>query len=215
MHLLTHATKDIEVFEERNDVVVDAKITTQPTQRGEIVNPPRTKKHQFAEKVKAEKKVAAAKGKGKLKAGSDSDDDADVGEKKPVKKVVPAVVPKVSPARVKGKGKGKAPVVELASDSEIEFESGAESLLAEEDVSDDESEAVSTADEATKVRPSSSSSRLVVNVVLTSSLDPTEAQGARQGRGRLRAHRRRRSRLVLEARRASASSLYSRHDHRH
>ncbi|GAA5939099.1 hypothetical protein JCM3775_003183 [Rhodotorula graminis] len=147
VHLLTHATKDIEVFEERNDLVVDAVVETQQTQRGEIVNPPRTKKHQFAKKVKA----AAAKAKVKAKVKSDSDSDV-VGEKKPVKKVASAVEPKVSPARPKSKGKGKMAVVELASDSDIEFDSGAESSSAEEDASDDESEAVSTADEATKKR---------------------------------------------------------------
>lgn len=157
VHLLTHATKDIEVFEERNDVVVEAVVEAQQTQRGEIVNPPRSKKHQFAKKVKAEKKAAAAKGK--VKAKVDSDDDevllaaSDDNEKKPVKKAAAAAVPKVSPARAKGKGKGKAAIVELASDSEVEFESDAESSAAEEAMSDDESDAVSTADEATEVRP--------------------------------------------------------------
>ncbi|GAA6053725.1 hypothetical protein JCM3770_003185 [Rhodotorula araucariae] len=156
VHLLTHATKDVEVFEERNDLNVDEVIATQKTQRAEIVNPPRTKKYTFK---KAEKKVAKAKAKakkeeeeaaaessGEEEGGEEEGDAASSEDEKPAKK--PARGAKKAKAPAKGKGR-KAAVVDLASDSEVELDSSA-AESSEESVldSEEESEAESTADEA-------------------------------------------------------------------
>ncbi|BGP45700.1 hypothetical protein JCM10450v2_001530 [Rhodotorula kratochvilovae] len=158
VHLLTHATKDIEVFEERNDVNVDAVIAGQKT-RAEIINPQRTKRFTYK---KTEKKVAQAKAAAKKEESADEAsegedaDDAEAAsseeEVKPVKKPAQRAPAKKAPAK-KAPARGKkAAVIDLASDSEVELDSDAESSAESDADSEEESEAESTADEAPRAR---------------------------------------------------------------
>ncbi|KAK4333158.1 hypothetical protein RTBOTA2_001878 [Rhodotorula toruloides] len=130
VHLLTHATLDVPTFSERNDCDVEEVMKTQPTQRGEIVNPSRAKEGKWERKGKAPAKKAKKEESEAEAVGSDeeakSSDESDGEMLRQVKKAA-------SPAK---KGKAKQPVV-VSDDEEVEA-SESEEEEDEDEMSDEE-----------------------------------------------------------------------------
>ncbi|EMS22035.1 DNA repair protein rad8 [Rhodotorula toruloides NP11] len=124
VHLLTHATLDVPTFSERNDCDVDEVMKTQPTQRGEIVNPLRSKEGKWERKGRAPatKKGGAKKAKkeeSEVEAvGSDGDaKSSDESDGEMLRQVKKAAARKVKPVPAK---KGKAKPVVISDDEEVE-----------------------------------------------------------------------------------------------
>ncbi|BGP05622.1 hypothetical protein JCM10049v2_001428 [Rhodotorula toruloides] len=124
VHLLTHATLDVPTFSERNDCDVDEVMKTQPTQRGEIVNPSRSKEGKWERKGRAPatKKGGAKKAKkeeSEVEAvGSDGDaKSSDESDGEMLRQVKKAAARKVKPVPAK---KGKAKPVVVSDDEEVE-----------------------------------------------------------------------------------------------